>query len=497
MNRKDLRALVQKVILEQTREQHFEVKLSRDRQKLSQEMFANRVKNIAKKVTRVTLLEDRNNEIQSLESKIEAIKNSISDEFGIEEDDPDLTLLRHESPEEQDPEWSRDHEKLTSLVRKWEKLQSQLDILNKIDPNKPSKGERERQGQYRRGERLARRSDIKEALKPIIKRSLREAYLLEEAQDKANLVFLIGPPAVGKTEYIKKNLQGYEIINRDDLVTQIAKESGVGTYDDMYARPPDDLKNQAGPPPEKDVIEAYDKDPDAKEKVDQYIEKIENISLNVPEHPKYGSIKPFDLESLRSVVVKFGVPTKFINPFVWEKVDKANKAVGEKLSDVRNKAVGSKSERRKNMAIDMVNMSINERNAHRRDILKALGEDSGSLENINNHYNQIAVVFAPESGYTPEIIDQIKKVASLRQEEIAAEGGSKTIPPSAYDRMFATYNPPTDQEGFSDVRYVGVPSLDKLKDVESKKAARESSPSSIQESLNPARWQKLAGIIRG
>jgi len=332
---------------------------------------------------------------------------------------------------------------------------------------------------------------IRENKKVSLKSVLKEMFEQEEGLQKANLVFLIGPPAVGKTEYIKNNLQGYEIVNRDDLVTQAAEESGVGTYDDMYARPPEELKDQAGPPPEKDVVSAYETDPNAKEQVDQYLEKIKNIAVQVPENPKYGQIKPFDLESLKTVVVKFGVPTKFINPFVWEKVDAANKAVGEKLADVRSKAVGSKNEKRKNMAIDMVSMSINERNMHRKDILKALGEDLNDLASVNKYYNQIAVVFAPESGYTPELIDQIKQVAVLRQQEIAARGGSKTIPPAAYDRMFASYNPPTTEEGFSEIKYVGVPSLAKLGN-----ATNEASPSSIQEGFTPARWQKIAGIIK-
>jgi hypothetical protein len=310
------------------------------------------------------------------------------------------------------------------------------------------------------------------------------SYLLEQIEqesEKPKLVFLIGPPAVGKTEYIKRNLIGYEIVNRDDIVEEVARESGVGTYDDMYARPPAELAAQSGPPPEKEIIQLYGKDEEATKIVDNYLKKIEMIAKIVPPSEKYGNIKPFDLESLQQVIVKFGVPTKFINPFVWEKVDEANKTVGEKLADTRNKAVVSN----KDIAIDMVNMGVGERNSHRKDILKALNVDSNNLSSLNNYYEQIAIVFAPEGGYTPEIIEKIKKVAVLRQGEIAAMGGAKTIPPQAYDRMFANFQPPTEAEGFSKIEYVGVPSLAKLDN-----SLMESKP------FNLARLQRLAGIIK-
>lgn len=292
-------------------------------------------------------------------------------------------------------------------------------------------------------------------------------YLFEQTQpqqteEKSKLVFLIGPPAVGKTEYIKTNLSGYEIVNRDDIVEKVASEQGVGTYDDMFEKPPSELATKAGPPPEKEIISGYETNPEAKKTVDDYLEKIKGIASTVPPHKQYGSIKPFDLKALQDVVVKFGVPTKRINPFVWEKVDSANKLVGEKLADMRSKAIGSKSEKRKNMVIDMVNMSLNERNMHRKDILKALGEDPNNLNKINDYYNQVAIVFAPKGGYTPEIMDQIKQVAIIRQKEIKAAGGAKTIPPQVYEDMFASYKEPSTDEGFEEIKYVGVPSLAKL-----------------------------------
>jgi hypothetical protein len=329
-------------------------------------------------------------------------------------------------------------------------------------------------------------------------------YLFEQKQEKANLVFLIGPPAVGKTEYIKKNLTGYTIVNRDELVERIAKETGVGTYDDMYARPPADLKDKAGVPPGKDVISAYDKDPEAKAQVDEYLQNINDIAKDVPPSEKYGDLLPFTLKNLQDVIVRFGVKPEFINPFMWKKIEEANEKVAEELANVRNKAVGNKQESRKNFAIDMVSMSVGERNSHRKDILKALGEDPSDLQKVNDHYNQIAIVFSPEGGYTPELIDQIKKVATLRQGEIKMAGGSKTIPPQAYDRMFASYAEPTTEEGFSEIKHVGVPSLAKLKDSEVGTLAESimfnelfDKASILDNSINIDQWGKMAGILKG
>ena len=454
MNIKDLKNLVREVLLEQTREQQY----------------------------------------QSINAKIERIKDQIRN-FGLDPERDRASLDPNES--------YYDH--VRQLFEKMDDLEIEAQKQNPYQA-KPSKSERERSGTHtgNRSDRIAKAmakkgnapavATVAENKNASLKSILKELYEQGESQQKSNLVFLIGPPAVGKTEYIKSNLQGYEIVNRDDLVTAVAKESGVGTYDDMYARPPQELKAQAGAPPEKDIVASYDTDPNAKKAVDEYLEKIKNIASGVEESPKYGPIKPFSLEDLKQVVVQFGVPTKFINPFVWQKVEDANKTVGQKLADTRNKAVGGKNENRKNMAIDMVSMSLNERNKHREDILKALGENPSDLAAVNKHYNQVAIVFAPESGYTPELIDQIKKVAVMRQQDIAASGGSKTIPPEAYDRMFASYTPPTTAEGFAEIKFVGVPSLARLN------AQPQEAPApaaSIQEGFTSARWQRLANIIKG
>jgi len=311
------------------------------------------------------------------------------------------------------------------------------------------------------------------------------SYLLEQIEqesEKPKLVFLIGPPAVGKTEYIKRNLAGYRIVNRDDIVEEVARESGVGTYDDMYVSAPAELLAQSGPPPEKDIFEKYGKDEKSTKIVDDYMKKIKNVAETVPPSKKYGKVTTIDLEPLQFLIVKRKLPVENIFPFYWEKLTQGHQTVGKKLADTRSQAVSSK----KNIAIDMMSMSLAERNLHRKQILEIVSpEDVENPQKINEFYEQIAIVFAPEGGYTPEIIDKIKKVAVLREKEIKAKGRSKTIPEKVYNDAFATYNPPTKEEGFSKIEYVGVPSLAKLDN-----SLMESRP------FNLARLQRLAGIIK-
>jgi len=63
-------------------------------------------------------------------------------------------------------------------------------------------------------------------------------YINEEDKQK-NIFVLVGPPSVGKSTWIKQTFQKESpyIINRDDIVTHVAKSMGW-TYDDMFVPPP-------------------------------------------------------------------------------------------------------------------------------------------------------------------------------------------------------------------------------------------------------------------
>ena len=69
-------------------------------------------------------------------------------------------------------------------------------------------------------------------LKRIIKESI-------QPNRRPRIFVLVGPPSVGKSTWIQNNFRESQpyIINRDDLVEQVASEYGW-TYDDMFVNPP-------------------------------------------------------------------------------------------------------------------------------------------------------------------------------------------------------------------------------------------------------------------
>jgi len=183
MNRKDLRALVQKVILEQTREQHFEA--------------------IDAKIERI-------------KEKMEAIENSIDvpEPSGYDSEPQTyeelLAIQLDNNLNSSDPKLKNKAKTYQELKNSLEKLESEKERQNPLQFSREkmtlvprsSKGSREKELARRiragenppnatgRAHRIAkRRGDIKEALKPIIKRSLREAYLLEEEAEAPNVEF--------------------------------------------------------------------------------------------------------------------------------------------------------------------------------------------------------------------------------------------------------------------------------------------------------------------
>ena len=85
------------------------------------------------------------------------------------------------------------------------------------------------------------------------------SFLKEQTEEMKKIFVLVGPPSVGKSTWIKSTFVNSEpyIINRDDLVEEVASEYGW-SYDDMFASPPKDAKigdsdekygNVAAPPP--------------------------------------------------------------------------------------------------------------------------------------------------------------------------------------------------------------------------------------------------------
>lgn len=66
---------------------------------------------------------------------------------------------------------------------------------------------------------------------------IREA-MYENAESRKKIFVLVGPPSVGKSHWIKNSgIENPYIINRDDIVNEVAGEMGW-TYDDLFYPPP-------------------------------------------------------------------------------------------------------------------------------------------------------------------------------------------------------------------------------------------------------------------
>jgi predicted kinase len=66
-----------------------------------------------------------------------------------------------------------------------------------------------------------------------------EEYGIENHQNQTEIVVLVGPPAIGKSTYIKSKYPESDIVSRDDIVDQVSNSMGM-TYDDMFQTPPKD-----------------------------------------------------------------------------------------------------------------------------------------------------------------------------------------------------------------------------------------------------------------
>ena len=300
----------------------------------------------------------------------------------------------------------------------------------------------------------------------------------QEQQPTRKLIFLVGPPAVGKSTWIRDNADivgDYVIINRDDVIEKITGQQQQ-TYDDFFTRPPEEL-TPSGMPSKEEIK-------DGSEKVSDYLNLLTPIAAKYnKENPdvvkKLGEVKPFDMETLYKVAVTYGIDTETITPFFYPSTDDINKKVNKEFSKTRRDAVNNKN---KNIVIDMTNINTTERNLHRKQIAAVLSpkdEEDGTLtperikEVIEDEFVQHAYVFAPdENGYNDESLKtKIKNVAVKRAAEIKAEvdpvtgvstGRSKTIPPERVGEILDKYEPPTSEEGLEVIEYVGVPSLEKL-----------------------------------
>jgi hypothetical protein len=271
---------------------------------------------------------------------------------------------------------------------------------------------------------------------------------------KPRLYFLIGPPAVGKSTWIKNNIPNATIISRDDLVELVAEESGIGTYDDMFSRP--NVEFEENCPTVEVFNSAKAGDVESNNFIDEYLRKAQvaadKFNLQNPELiSRFGEVSVYSKDDLFKVI-GWGVPPEYIKPFSYSKIDKADQRISELLDAKRIEAAKSLGD----MVIDMTNLNPGQRQGHIEFLTKALGQD------IKELYDIIAVNFAPAEGYSEEDKAKIKEVAKMRAEDARRIGKNKTIPDSVFDRMFKSYQAPQKEEDFSEIINVGIPSITRL-----------------------------------
>ncbi len=75
-------------------------------------------------------------------------------------------------------------------------------------------------------------------------------------------------------------------------------------------------------------------------------------------------------------------------------------------------------------------------------------EDRALFMPMFQNHRKVAVVFNFQND---KIIAALKKKAEQRAKELAKQGRNKTIPAQVIDRMVATYEPPTESEGFDEI----------------------------------------------
>ena len=210
-----------------------------------------------------------------------------------------------------------------------------------------------------------------------------------DASDQLAIYFLVGPPSVGKSHWIKHEgpkhgIVDPYIISMDDM-TDMAGDNHGFDYDDMFEKPV-----QPGQ-------EGYEEN--------QYSEK-------------YGEMIDQPLE------------WKTWEPKVWSKVSTAQiEAMNE-----HDKIIAAAGGTDRPVVVDMTNMN----KGGRQRLVSQINAPNRRL---------VAVVFDWNDD-----VEHLKTSAAKRaKERFDTTGRRKTIPPEAFDRMVGGYQPPDESEGWDEV----------------------------------------------
>jgi len=216
---------------------------------------------------------------------------------------------------------------------------------------------------------------------------------IREGSKSQKLFFLIGPPAIGKSTWIKEEGPKHGIVNpyiisMDDVTDMIGDKHGMD-YDDMFEKPIQ--------PGERGYTE------------DQYSEEFGEM-IDQP------------------------LKWKTWEPKVWAKVaGAAGEAMGE-----HERIIQQATKSGRPIVVDMTNMN----KASRERLIDQLDSPNHEL---------IAVVFDWDND-----VEYLKGAAAKRaKERLAQTGRKKTIPPAAFDRMVGGYEAPSEDEGWDEI--ISVP----------------------------------------
>jgi predicted kinase len=214
------------------------------------------------------------------------------------------------------------------------------------------------------------------------------------------IYLLIGPPSIGKSTYIKSAFNPADTsIISRDDIVQETALSYGLTYDDLFTFPPSDT-------PVGVIVPGY-----------------ENFGKTIETQGRFKSSYPVSFSNIADI----------------------NNITEKKLYNEFDSAVSSG----KNLVIDMTNV----KKEGRKDFINRAKSQS---ENIK----VVAVVFNFQDKDT---LDVLKNVAEKRRIEDLKKGLKKTITPDIFARIISSYEPPSESEGFDEIKYVDtLPQLRKI-----------------------------------
>mgnify|MGYP000853773554 CR=1 FL=1 len=225
-----------------------------------------------------------------------------------------------------------------------------------------------------------------------------------------DFILLIGPPGIGKSFYTSKLNKKYDILNRDDIVTEICEEEGL-TYKDAFNRPNyvlgDDRNFHA--PNESDFYEINGK---------KYLKNHENLG-EIIELPENNYMRRWCNEGFSKVI-----------------------KINDKVEETFKKRLQTSIKNRNDIIIDMTNINRYSREL----VLSKLGENK-------KYYKVKAVVFNEGGKGMEDIIININKKRDL---ELLKSKREKNIPEFVLKDYINKYQEPSKDEGFDEIIHVST-----------------------------------------